>query len=63
MATYIITINLDNDAFCDGREGVEIANILGMIGAECVNDGVAVSMPIYDINGNRVGEAKRKGGK
>lgn len=60
MATYIITINLDNAAFQHDNEGAAVADILEFIGARCADNGEALNIPIFDSNGNNVGDAKRK---
>ena len=50
---FIITLNMDNDAFKFGSEGHELARILRQVAIQTENgqsDGIAT-----DINGNRVG--------
>lgn len=63
MATYTITIKMDNAAFMndfeDLNEGVEIAIILRALAA--YNDGhlQAQATTLRDANGNVVGKAER----
>ena len=58
MATYQITIRMDNDAFADDAEGIEIARILKLAAARCIGSGRAVEQTTYDSNGNVVGRAE-----
>ena len=54
---YRITIKTDNAAFEDAGTGTEIARILRRLADEC--DGrEPQSIPLFDYNGNKVGQAK-----
>lgn len=56
MATYSITIKTDNAAFADDP-APEIARILRRLADRLEADGVAPERVLFDVNGNRVGEA------
>jgi hypothetical protein len=55
-----LTMKCDNAAF-DEFPGVEQARILREL-AESLYNGETGTIPLYDSNGNRVGEAKVTGG-
>ena len=53
-----ITIDCDNDAFCDDHSGTEAARILRHVAQQIDGSDLAEGEgALYDINGNRVGEA------
>ena len=52
--TFVLKVETENTAFEDAGEGVELARILRKA-ADRVETG-AISGPLMDINGNRVGE-------
>lgn len=58
----IVTVNMDNAAFKEASEGAEAARILNHLAEVIEHEGLGMSpgarMPLRDINGNRVGEAK-----
>ena len=59
MATYTVKIKLDNDAFKNGNEGLEVARILRALAAASEGAGVAYCRDgIVDVNGNTVAFAK-----
>ncbi len=58
MPKYTITIFMDNAAFEDNGEGMEISNILSMIALQCREYRSAVELRLKDSNGNFVGEAQ-----
>jgi hypothetical protein len=60
MSQYIITIDLDNDAFQDGGEGDEIGRILHRLSSVCMVNQKGVFQKLVDTNGNVVGKAVRK---
>jgi len=60
MATYKITIKLDNAAFEEGSEGAEVGRILHGLARRCEEMTIAYEKRLLDFNGNVVGEAVRK---
>lgn len=58
---YVITINLDNEAFEDGH--TEIRRILTELAEEVCPEYGPITMAIKDINGNTVGRAEIKEGE
>jgi hypothetical protein len=67
-----ITIVCNNAAFCDEnddvgeekprmRAGTEVARILRILARHYENNGIDRTVPLMDINGNRVGEAEVEG--
>ena len=61
MAKFKIEIDLGNAAFEDSPM-VEVSRILGHLAKELKDcDTLASPLALYDINGNRVGEAKITG--
>lgn len=59
MASYTIRMELDNAAFTDGNEGVEVARILRTLADKCERADEATDARISDYNGNNVGQAER----
>jgi hypothetical protein len=56
-----VTIKMENDAFCGGNSGNEVDRILRELGGKLAAknlDGAKLDYPLFDINGNKVGQAK-----
>lgn len=60
MATYTITIKMDNAAF-EGGETTEVRRILHELADELETNIIPAVRQLHDINGNLVGKAKRTG--
>ena len=61
MRNYRIGIDLGNDAFADGAEGIEVARILRRLANRCEVEGTAIYDALIDLNGHVVGHASIKG--
>jgi hypothetical protein len=54
---FRIEIDTGNAAFDDGNRDAEIARLLSYVVHRLERGGITV-LPLYDINGNRVGKAE-----
>jgi len=57
---FKVSIDVENAAFEEGEEGSEVARILREVANRFDGDSLEVGrlMPLFDVNGNRVGSAK-----
>lgn len=52
----VININMDNSAFVDGKnEQQELSRILHKLAEDLFGSQIGNEIPLYDINGNKVG--------
>lgn len=54
--TFLLTIDMDNAAFSDGRAFDEVARILVKLAKE-LETASRTRFPLFDFNGNKVGVA------
>jgi hypothetical protein len=54
--TFKLEINTDNAAF-DGAPLLEVARMLRDLASHLEDAGDTINLPLYDVNGNRVGFA------
>ena len=61
MAQFKLTVDLDNAAFSDANDGIELARILRSVAQRIEDSGIPwMYQNIKDINGNIVGKYAQK---
>ncbi len=61
MAQFKLTVDMDNTAFADQHDGIELSRILRRVAQRIEDDGIPwMYQNIRDINGNIVGKYAQK---
>ncbi len=61
MAQFKLTVDMDNAAFADQHDGIELSRILRGVAQRIEDDGIPwMYQNIRDINGNIVGKYAQK---
>jgi signal transduction protein with GAF and PtsI domain len=61
MAQFKLTVDMDNAAFSDQYDGIELSRILRMVAQKIEDNGIPwMYQNIKDINGNVVGKYAQK---